>query len=370
MSNEEDKVELTLLFLLLIILDEFTRHRMKKHFVGEIVNIRENERIEEIFLVKWMQLSLRKDGRPYLMLKVGDKTGVVDCKLWDNIDEISGKFSIDDFVKIKGIITSYQGTKEINIKHIEKVDDNEVSLRDFVATSECDPDEMVKELYSIISNIKNIYLRQMLTLFYKDSAFMDLFKIAPAAKDIHHAFLSGLLEHSLEVARLALDIKRHYEEVDIDLLVTGAILHDIGKIRELKYKKGFDYTDEGRLIGHILIGVEMVEEKIRQIEDFPPKLAMLVKHLIISHQGTYEWGSPKMPQTLEAIILHYLDDLSAKVNIFRKAFETDVTKEKGDFSNFNKALGRYLYKSRYGDPVSAETSNTSDAPGITQRKLF
>jgi len=342
---------------------------MKEQFVEDIADIREGEWIEDYFLVRGIQLSVRKDGKPYLMLKIGDKTGVIDCKIWDQIDEFTDRFSVDDFVKIKGVITSYQGIKEINIKQLEKLEDNVVNIRDFVAISRHDTDEMDRELYSIISNIKNPYLRRLLTLFYEDKAFMELFKIAPAAKDIHHAFLSGLLEHSIEVACLCIDIKRHYEDVDIDLLITGAILHDIGKIRELKYKKGFDYTDEGRLIGHILIGAEMVDEKIGQIKDFPPKLAMLVKHMVISHQGTYEWGSPKMPQTLEAIILHHLDDLSAKVNIVRKVFEKE-TREKGDFSGFNKALGRYLYKSRYMDPVSADTSNTSDTAGITQRKLF
>ena len=342
---------------------------MKEQFVEDIADIREGEWIEDYFLVRGIQLSVRKDGKPYLMLKIGDKTGVIDCKIWDQIDEFTDRFSVDDFVKIKGVITSYQGIKEINIKQLEKLEDNVVNIRDFVAISHYDTDEMDRELYSIISNIKNPYLRRLLTLFYEDKAFMELFKIAPAAKDIHHAFLSGLLEHSIEVACLCIDIKRHYEDVDIDLLITGAILHDIGKIRELKYKKGFDYTDEGRLIGHILIGAEMVDEKIGQIKDFPPKLAMLVKHMVISHQGTYEWGSPKMPQTLEAIILHHLDDLSAKVNIVRKVFEKE-TREKGDFSGFNKALGRYLYKSRYMDPVSADTSNTSDTAGITQRKLF
>ena len=342
---------------------------MKEQFVEGIADIREGEWIEDCFLVRGIQLSVRKDGKPYLMLKIGDKTGVIDCKIWDQIDEFIDRFSVDDFVKIKGVITSYQGIKEINIKQLEKLEDNVVNIRDFVAISHHDTDEMDRELYSIISNVKNSYLHRLLTLFYEDKAFMELFKIAPAAKDIHHAFLSGLLEHSIEVARFCIDIKRHYEDVDIDLLITGAILHDIGKIRELKYKKGFDYTDEGRLIGHILIGAEMVDEKIGQIKDFPPKLAMLVKHMVISHQGTYEWGSPKMPQTLEAIILHHLDDLSAKVNIVRKVFEKE-TREKGDFSGFNKALGRYLYKSRYMDPVSADTSNTSDTAGITQRKLF
>lgn len=342
---------------------------MKEQFVEDIADIREGEWIEDCFLVRGIQLSVRKDGKPYLMLKIGDKTGVIDCKIWDQTDEFINKFSVDDFVKIKGVITSYQGIKEINIKQLEKLEDNVVNIRDFVATSHHDTDEMDRELYSIISNVKNPYLHKLLTLFYEDKAFMELFKIAPAAKDIHHAFLSGLLEHSIEIAGLCVDIKRHYEDVDIDLLITGALLHDIGKIRELKYQKGFDYTDEGRLIGHILIGAEMVDEKIRQIKNFPPKLSMLVKHMIISHQGTYEWGSPKMPQTLEAIILHYLDDLSAKVNIVRKAFEKETT-EKGDLSGFNKALGRYLYKSRYMDPVSADTSNTSDTVGITQRKLF
>ena len=319
---------------------------MKTRFIEEIAGMREGEWVEELFLVKGKQLSLRKDGKPYLMLKVCDRTGVIDSKLWDNVDEFSNKFSVDHFVKIKGIITSYQGAKEINIKSIEKVEEDVVDLKDFITVSKYDTDEMEKRLYAIISNIKNPHLNKLLTLFYEDKEFMELFKTAPAAKDIHHAFLSGLLEHSLEVADLCADIKKRYEDVDIDLLVTGAILHDIGKIRELKYKRSLDYTDEGRLIGHILIGVGMAEEKIQLIEDFPPKLSMLVKHLIISHQGTYEWGSPKMPQTLEAIILHNLDDLSAKVNIVRKAVQADST-EKGDFSSFNKPLGRYLYKSSY-----------------------
>lgn len=342
---------------------------MKEQFVEDILDVKDGEWIENSFLVRGVQLSVRKDGKPYLVLKVGDKTGGIDGKIWDQVDEFIDKFSVDDFVKIKGVIASYQGIKEINIKQLEKLEDNVVNLRDFVPISHQETDDMDRELYSIISHVKNPYLHKLLVLFYEDKAFMELFRIAPAAKDIHHAFLGGLLEHSIEVATLCTDMKRHYEDVDIDLLITGAILHDIGKIRELKYKKGFDYTDEGRLIGHILIGAEMADEKIGQIKDFPPKLAMLVKHMIISHQGTYEWGSPKMPQTLEAIILHHLDDLSAKVNIVRRAFEKE-TKEKGDFSGFNKALGRYLYKSRYMDPVSADTSNTSDTAGITQRKLF
>lgn len=318
---------------------------MKTKFISEIANIKDGDRIEDIFLVKGKQQLIRKDGKPYLMLRLCDRTGTIDCKVWDNVEEFSGRFTIDDFVMIKGAVNSYQGTKEINIKAIEKIVDDIVELKDFVAVSEYDFDALEKRLYTVITNLRNPYLQRLLILFYEDKEFMALFKIAPAAKDIHHAFWGGLLEHSLEIVDLCKDIKNRYAEIDLDLLVTGAILHDIGKVRELKYKRSLDYTDEGRLIGHIVIGVEMVDEKIRLIGDFPAKLAMLVRHIILSHQGTYEWGSPKMPQTLEAIILHNLDDLSAKVNVFRKAVQSDSGE--GDFSSFNKPLGRYLYKGRY-----------------------
>jgi 3'-5' exoribonuclease len=320
---------------------------MKTKFISEIANIKDGEGVEDIFLVKGKQQLVRKDGKPYLMLRLCDRTGTIDCKVWDNVEEFSGRFTIDDFVMIKGAVNSYQGTKEINIKAIEKIVDDMVELKDFVAVSEYDFDALEKRLYTVITNLRNPYLQRLLILFYEDKEFMALFKIAPAAKDIHHAFLGGLLEHSLEIVDLCKDIKNRYAEIDLDLLVTGAILHDIGKVRELKYKRSLDYTDEGRLIGHIVIGIEMVDEKIRLIEDFPAKLAMLVRHIILSHQGTYEWGSPKMPQTLEAIILHNLDDLSAKVNVFRKAVQSDSGE--GDFSSFNKPLGRYLYKGRYTD---------------------
>ncbi len=317
---------------------------MKKTFISDFSNVKDGDRIEDIFLVKVKQQLFRKDGNPYLMLKVCDKTGTVDGKVWDNVEEMTGRFSGDDFIMIKGVMSSYQGTKEINIKAVERVGDGMVDLKDFVPVSDYDFDVLEKQLYTVIASLKNPFLKKLLTLFYEDREFMELFRIAPAAKDIHHAFLGGLLEHSLEIVDLCRDIKNHYKEIDLDLLITGAILHDVGKVRELKYRRSLDYTDEGRLVGHIMIGVEMVDEKIRIIADFPARLAMLIRHLIVSHQGTYEWGSPKAPQTLEALILHNMDDLSAKVNIFRKAMQADSGE--GDFTSFNKPLGRYLYKNR------------------------
>lgn len=342
---------------------------MKIQFIEDIAHIKEGEWIEDVFLVKEKRISLRKDGTPYLILRIGDRTGTIDCKIWDNTETVKEKFAIDDFVRIRGIITNYQGTREINIKDIEKVEDDVVNVKDFIKASAFKTEDMVKALYAIISDIKNFHLRQLLTLFYEDDKFMKLFTSAPAAKEIHHAYIGGLLEHSIEVARLCIDAKRHFREIDIDLLITGALLHDIGKVKELKYRRSLDYTDEGRLIGHILLGVEMVEEKLRKIPDFPPELAMLVKHLIVSHQGSYEWGSPKVPQTLEAIILHYLDDLSAKVNIFRRAMEKD-SGENGHFSSFNKALGRYLYKHKETEYPFPETPDKEDSSTGVQEKLF
>lgn len=347
---------------------------MKKQFIGKIAEIKEGDWIEDVFLVKGRQTLSKKDGRPYLMIKIADRTGVIDGKMWENVEEFSGQFSVEDFVRIRGVISSYQGTREINIKYIERVEDTSVNIQDFLASSEYDVNKMTEELYTIINNISNTFLKRLLLMFYEDETFMGLFKLSPAAKDIHHAFLSGLIEHSLEIVRLCIDIKRHYKDVDIDLLITGAILHDIGKIKELKYARALDYTDEGRLIGHITMGVEMVDEKIRLIEDFPPMLAVHLRHLILSHQGTYEWGSPKMPQTLEAIILHYLDDLSAKINIFRKTFTATDLKEKGEISSFNKTLGRFLYKSVYAGPVidnnNTEKNNMSESTGAVQGKLL
>ncbi len=317
---------------------------MKVKFIEDILDTGEGEWIEDVFLIKGRRFNMRKDGRPYLTLRIGDKTGTMECKIWDNVEEIKDLITSHKIVKIKGIIARYQGTKEIHVREITRIQEEDIKIEDLLEPPSVDIDNLRKELYGIINRIRHPYLKRLLILFYEDKEFMDMFSIWPAAKEIHHAHMGGLLEHSVEVAKLSLQMKEYFKEIDVDLLVTGAILHDIGKIRELKTGEGFDYSDEGRLIGHILLGVEMVEDKIKRIPHFPSTLAMLVKHLIISHQGTQTWGSPKVPQTLEAIILHYLDDLSAKVNIFRKAIKESNNGD-SNFSDFVKPLGRYIYKS-------------------------
>ena len=183
---------------------------MKTNFISDITNIKDGDQVEDIFLVKVKQQLLRKDGKPYLMLKVCDRTGTIDGKVWDGVEELTGRFATDDIVMIKGIMSSYKGTKELNIKTIERMADDVVDLSDFVAVSEYDFDSLEKRLYSVITGLKNPFLKKLLTLFYEDKEFMELFKIAPAAKEIHHAYLGGLLEHSLEIVELCRDMKNHY----------------------------------------------------------------------------------------------------------------------------------------------------------------
>jgi len=210
----------------------------------------------------------------------------------------------------------------------------------------------IDELRSEIGRIKNPHLKDLLNAFSDDPEFMALFKKAPAAKGVHHVYIGGLLEHTLELVTLCRDIIRHYPDADADLLVTGAILHDAGKVYELGYKKSIDYTDEGRLIGHILLGFKLVEEKIRKLNGFPKDLAMLLEHIIISHQGRYEWGSPKRPKTLEALILHYLDEMNAKIKSFKETFEkgkndTENAEDQTGWSSYNRIFERFLYNRRY-----------------------
>jgi len=342
---------------------------MKVKFIEDILTIQEGEWVEDIFIIRGRRFNLRKDGKPYLTLRIGDRTGTMECKIWDNVDEVKNILEPHKIVRIKGVVTHYQGVKEIHVREITRIEEEKIRIEDFLEPPPVDIDDLKRTLYKIITQIKHPHLKRLLTLFYEDREFMDRFSTWPAAKEIHHAHMGGLLEHSVEVARLALHMKELFKDVNGDLLVTGAILHDIGKIKELKIGESFNYSDEGRLIGHILLGVEMVEEKIKEIPDFPPVLAMLLKHLIISHQGTQAWGSPKVPQTLEAIILHYIDDLSAKVNIFRRAIRESRDGE-GNFSEFVKPLGRYIYKSGLAEDSEKDYYREEAPSDPLQEKLF
>lgn len=287
---------------------------MPKQFIAEL---KDRDVVASVFMVKEKTMAMAKNGKPYMNLKFMDKSGEVDGKLWDNVDELDKLFQKGDFVQIRGTASLYMGKMQLVAKEIKRLEEEGVDLADFVPVSPVPLSEMKAELTRVIASLTNPYLKLLMESFQADAAFMAGYCKAPAAKGMHHVYLGGLLEHSLSVVRLVDAIVPLYPDLNRDLLVTGALLHDLGKVAELSYERAFEYTDEGRLIGHISIGVEMLTQRIATIPGFPRELAMLLKHLLLSHHGQYEYGSPKRPKTVEATILHYLDDMDSKINGIR-----------------------------------------------------
>ncbi|HEY6010783.1 MAG TPA: HD domain-containing protein [Nitrospirota bacterium] len=308
-----------------------------------IASLKEGDWVEEIYLVTGKQISTAKNGVTYLSIKLSDRTGEIDGRLWDNADEVAGKFEREDFVRIKGMASNYQGTMQIKMKTLERVDDSRVDIANFLESSPRNIDEMVKELRTIAASLSNTHLRQLMNAFLNDAAFMTVFKRTPAAKTLHHNYIGGLLEHVVELVVLCRDVVKHFPSIDPDLLTVGAFLHDIGKVKELTVRKSIEYTTEGRLLGHISLGYEMIAGKIGDIQGFPAELTMLLKHIMLSHHGEYEFGSPKRPKIREAIIINYLDDLAAKIN----NFDATLRKENvaaGGWTAYSKMHDRYLYR--------------------------
>ena len=231
--------------------------------------IKENENVDSLFLVKEKVSGITKTGNPYLKLKLGDRSGEMEGRIWTSAETFAESFQRDDFVRVKGRAVFFQDRLQLNIAQIERVEEEKVILSDFFPSTGKDVDAMSESLCELSREVKNPYLKKLLALFWDDAAFVEGFKKAPASKQLHHSYLGGLLEHTLSVTQLVQKNVLHYEGVDVDLLMTGAMLHDLGKVYELSYRRSFDYSDQGRLLGHILIGIEKVEEKIRQIPDFP-----------------------------------------------------------------------------------------------------
>jgi 3'-5' exoribonuclease len=274
-------------------------------------------------------------------------------------------FERDDFVKVKGLLQVFHNRPQLTIHKMRRMDDSEVDFRDYFPSSRRDPEEMWRELREIVGGVGDGHLKVLLEAMLDDQDIARRYRIAPAAKQIHHAFLGGLLEHVLSLCVLARAIAPHYPGVDLDLLLTGVVLHDIGKIYELTYERGFAYSNEGQMLGHIHIGLRMVGEKLRALPDFPSGLRSLVEHMILSHHGQLEFGSPKLPQFPEALLLHYLDDMDSKMECMRALIEHDRQVE-GCFTTFSSALERpALKKDRFlnGEPPRARVAPPNGAPG-------
>jgi 3'-5' exoribonuclease len=317
---------------------------MKSPFVNEL---EPDKIITGSFLVHSKEIRQKKSGELYLSLQLGDRTGDLDAKMWDNVAEVVDSFERDDFVKVKGLVQVYHNRPQLTIHKLRRMDDSEIDFPDYFPSSKRDPEEMWDELRSVVAEIANPHLKALLEAMLDDPEIAARYRRAPAAKQIHHAFLGGLLEHVLSLCALARMVAPHYPSVDRDLLLTGVVLHDIGKIFELNYERGFSYSNDGQLLGHIVIAVRMVGDKLRSIPDFPPRLRTLVEHMVLSHHGQLEFGSPKLPLFPEALLLHYLDDLDSKMECMRALVDNDRQLE-GCFTTYNSALERTaLKKERY-----------------------
>jgi 3'-5' exoribonuclease len=284
--------------------------------------------------------------------------------MWDNVAEVLEAFERDDFVKVKGLLQIYQNRPQLTIHKLSKIRDAEVDFGDFFPSSERSPDEMFGELLGIVASVGNAHLRGLLDAFMRDESFVRLFKLAPAAKNVHHAFLGGLLEHVLSLCHLSRMTTAHYKYVDAELVLTGAILHDIGKIAELTYDRSFGYSTEGQLLGHIVIGLRMLGEKLALLPDFPPRLRTLVEHLIVSHHGELEFGSPKTPLFPEAMLLHHLDNLDSKMECMRNMVARDRLAT-GDWTSYSSSLDRAVLKRvkfLKGDEVAVPVAEPAPVP--------
>lgn len=313
---------------------------MKSFFV---VDIRDNQPVDAVFLVTAKNHGVTKGGSGYLTLKLADRSGEIEGRVWERAEDLGRGFEKNDFVRVRGQATLYQGKVQIRVQDISCVDEKSVAIEDFLPKSPYDADAMAEEMMTILKSMKNPHLRGLAEAFFADQAFMDLFKRAPAGKSIHHPYLGGLLEHTLSLLKLILKVVENYRGIDVDLLLIGGFLHDSGKVYEFSFVRAVEYTDRGQLLGHLVMEVEIVSEKIKTVPGFPEDLAMLVKHMIVSHHGSLEFGSPKLPQTLEAVILHYLDDLDGKIHSIQSLLE----KEQGSrWTSFHRAYGRSFYRGK------------------------
>jgi 3'-5' exoribonuclease len=339
---------------------------MKSPYLSEL---EPNQTVQGTFLVSYKDVRQKKSGDPYLSLTLTDKTGELDAKMWDNAAEALNTFERDDFVRIKGLLQIFQNRPQLTLHKIQPVPESEVDLADYLPASQRDRDEMFRELQGWIAGMSDPHLKPLLEAVFADQEIAQAFRTAPAAKTVHHNWIGGLIEHVLSLCNLAKTSAAHYPHIDFDLLLTGVLLHDIGKIRELHYARSFGYTTEGQLLGHIQIGAQMVLDKMRVMPDFPPRLRELVVHMILSHHGELAFGSPKIPLFPEALLLHLLDNMDSKMECMRALIDRDPQIQ-GVWTGYNSALERAaLKKSKYLDgglEPTVETPAPKPAPRVSE----
>jgi 3'-5' exoribonuclease len=308
---------------------------MKAPFVKDLSA---DQVITGFFLVHDKEIRSANSGKPYLRMELGDRSGTVEARMWDQFDGMAKDIGRDDFVKVQARVELYRNRLQLSLQQFRLAKPEEIDLSDFLPHTPYDVDELYKELLCHAEGVKNPFLKQLILKILCDPQIVPRYKRAPAAKVMHHAYLGGLLEHVVGLCGLAKQIAAHYPELDVDLLLTAAMLHDVGKLDELLYERAIGYTTQGQLLGHIVMELETVTKAMDAIEGFPEKLKTVVQHILISHHGEYEFGSPKLPMIREALVFHYMDDMDSKMAAIRAAMFSDSGND--EWSAFSGALGR------------------------------
>jgi len=339
---------------------------VKSHYVSDL---QDGQAVSTLFLVCEKSIRTSAKGKSWLELSLRDRTGSIPAKMWDNFEAIAKTFECDDIVVIRGRVKLYNGQKEVTLEQIIPAEERDYELGDYLAHTKFDVEKLFSELRASISAMKNPFLKRLLESVVDDPAITPRFKRAPAAMTMHHAFIGGLLEHVVSLIGLSRGVLAQYPELDADLLLSGIVLHDVGKIDELSYDRGVQYTTQGRLLGHISIGAMLVREKIKSIPNFSPELAILVEHLILSHHGSLEFGSPALPQTREAVALHFLDDMDSKMAAMRATMASESGTD--EWTDRNPALRRAIlrtekYLGQAGKGASAPQKPASIPPATAQ----
>ncbi len=337
---------------------------MKDFYVRDAAQF-ENKVITSSFVVAAKQVKPKKTGEPYLALTLADRSGHLDAKVWDNVGEIMASFEQDDFVKVRGLVNKYNNRFQLTVHKLKRLPEAEIDYADYLPKTTKDVDELWRTLGEFVAGIGNPHLKALLENFMGDAEIAHAYRTAPAAKTLHHAYIGGLLDHVVSLFKICDLACRNYPQIDRDLLLAGAFLHDIGKIHELTYARSFSYTTRGQLLGHMIIELEMLQAKLPP--EFPPELKTLLEHMIISHHGQYEFGSPKLPMFPEALMLHYLDDLDSKMESMRAHYEREAALESA-WTSYNASLARPLLdtgkflRPKEEAPAAEETDAPEERP--------
>ena len=342
---------------------------MKQFFITEC-SLQENKIITSSFVVVSKQVKPKKSGDPYLALTLGDRTGQIEAKMWDNVEEALDAFEQDDFLKVKGLINKYKNRFQLTIHKLRRLGDSEIDYSDYLPKTTKNIDELWQTLTEFVASFENPHLKSLIQGFMADPEIAQAYRNAPAAKTLHHAYIGGLLDHVVSLCRSCDLVCRNYPNVNRDLVLAGAFLHDIGKIHELTYNRSFSYTTRGQLLGHMIIELEMLQSKLVLVPEFPAELKTLLEHLIISHHGEYEFGSPKLPMFPEALLLHYMDNLDSKMESMRALFERESDHE-NPWTGYSPSLGRPLlntakFLAPKADMAAAEAPVDSSSPAPTE----